>query len=51
MHYPNEKWFPLTENDDVPEGLLDDRLRAFYDPENELTGSMLIDLQSGNEDR
>lgn len=28
----------------------DDRLRAFYDPENELTGS-IIDLQSGNEDR
>ncbi len=50
VHYPNEKWFPLTENDDVPEGLLDDRLRAFYDPENELTGSMLIDLQSGNEE-
>ncbi|XPE24165.1 hypothetical protein ACNKHM_02030 [Shigella sonnei] len=23
------KRFPLTENDDVPEGLLDDRLRAF----------------------
>ncbi|MHA6507281.1 envelope biogenesis factor ElyC [Escherichia coli] len=44
VHYPNEKWFPLTENDDVPEGLLDDRLRAFYDPENELTGSMLIGL-------
>ncbi|MCB6866837.1 30S ribosomal protein S12 methylthiotransferase accessory protein YcaO, partial [Escherichia coli] len=41
VHYSNEKWFPLTENDDVPEGLLDDRLRAFYDPENELTGSML----------
>lgn len=33
VHYPNEKWFPLTENDDVPEGLLDARLRAFYDPE------------------
>lgn len=33
------------------EGLPDDRLRAFYDPANELTGSMLIDLQSGNEDR
>ncbi|TGD56612.1 30S ribosomal protein S12 methylthiotransferase accessory protein YcaO, partial [Salmonella enterica subsp. enterica serovar Poona] len=47
----NEKWFPLTENDDVPEGLLDARLRAFYDPENELTGSQLIDLQSGNEER
>ncbi len=51
VHYPNEKWFPLTENDDVPEGLLDARLRAFYDPENELTGSQLIDLQSGNEER
>ena len=51
VHYPNEKWFPLTENDELPEGILDARLRAFYDPENELTGSMLIDLQSGNEDR
>ncbi|EDR8924781.1 30S ribosomal protein S12 methylthiotransferase accessory protein YcaO, partial [Salmonella enterica subsp. enterica] len=51
VHYPNEKWFPLTENDDVPAGLLDARLRAFYDPENELTGSQLIDLQSGNEER
>ena len=48
---PTKNGSPLTENDDVPEGLLDDRLRAFYDPENELTGSMLIDLQSGNEDR
>lgn len=27
------------------------RLRAFYDPDSELTASMLIDLQSGNEDR
>lgn len=44
VHYPNEKWFPLTENDDVPEGLLDARLRAFYNPENELTGSQLIDF-------
>ena len=51
VHYPNEKWFPLTENDELPEGILDARLRAFYDPENELTASMLIDLQSGNEDR
>ncbi|VEB61504.1 UPF0142 protein [Salmonella enterica subsp. enterica] len=25
--------------------------RAFYDPEHELTGSQLIDLQSGNEAR
>jgi len=51
VHYPNEKWFPLTEDDELPEGILDDRLRAFYDLENQLTASMLIDLQSGNEDR
>ncbi|WP_075181198.1 30S ribosomal protein S12 methylthiotransferase accessory factor YcaO [Pantoea sp. 1.19] len=48
VHYPNEKWFPLSEEDDLPAGLLDDRLRAFYDPENALSGSDLIDLQSGN---
>ena len=27
------------------------RVCVFYDPENELTASMLIDLQSGNEER
>ena len=44
-------WFPLTENDDVPEGLLDARLLAFYDPDDQLTASMLVDLQSGNDER
>lgn len=44
VYYFNEKWFLLIENDDVLEGLFDDRLRAFYDSENELIGSMLIDL-------
>ncbi|MDU3077075.1 MAG: 30S ribosomal protein S12 methylthiotransferase accessory factor YcaO [Mixta calida] len=48
VHYPNEKWFPLPENDTLPEGILDPGLRAFYDPENELSASGLIDLQSGN---
>lgn len=51
VHYPNEKWFPLPEDDRLPEGILDDRLRAFYDPGNELGAGMLIDLQSGNEER
>lgn len=51
VHYPNEKWFPIPEDEQLPEGILDDRLRAFYDPENEVTAGMLIDLQSGNEDR
>ncbi len=45
MHYLNEKWFPL------PEGSLDARLRAFYDPDNALTAPELVDLQSGNAER
>lgn len=48
VHYPNEKWFPLPEDDSLPEGILDARLRAFYDPEQSLSASDLIDLQSGN---
>ncbi|MFS2224974.1 30S ribosomal protein S12 methylthiotransferase accessory factor YcaO [Pantoea sp. B65] len=51
VHYPNEKWFPLPEDESLPEGILDARLRAFYDPENELSAGELIDLQSGNADR
>ena len=35
----------------MPEGLLDPRLRAFYDPDDQLTASMLVDLQSGNDER
>ncbi|AJJ25260.1 30S ribosomal protein S12 methylthiotransferase accessory factor YcaO [Yersinia enterocolitica] len=48
VHYPNEKWFPIPEDDLLPEGILDERLLVFYDPENELVASDLVDLQSGN---
>ncbi len=51
VHYPNEKWFALPEDDSLPEGILDARLRQFYDPENDLCASQLVDLQSGNEER
>ncbi|MCW2479480.1 30S ribosomal protein S12 methylthiotransferase accessory factor YcaO [Candidatus Symbiopectobacterium sp. NZEC135] len=51
VHYPNEQWFPLPDDDSLPPGILDDHLRAFYDPENELSASMLVDLQSGNDER
>ncbi|NWA60526.1 YcaO-like family protein [Pantoea sp. B9002] len=51
VHYPNEKWFPLTEDDSLPEGILDARLRKFYDPDESLGASELIDLQSGNDER
>ena len=51
VHYPNEKWFPLTDDDSLPAGILDARLQKFYDPEDSLSASDLIDLQSGNVDR
>lgn len=51
VHYPHEKWFPLPADDEIPEGLLDPGLRAFYDPDQQLTASMLVDLQSGNNAR
>jgi ribosomal protein S12 methylthiotransferase accessory factor len=51
VHYPNEKWFPIPADNSLPAGILDERLHAFYDAEKELTGSELIDLQSGNADR
>lgn len=51
VHYPNEKWFPLTEDDSLPVGILDSFTREYYDPNQELTAGMLIDLQSGNDER
>ncbi|WP_168400592.1 30S ribosomal protein S12 methylthiotransferase accessory factor YcaO [Erwinia amylovora] len=48
VHYPDEKWFPIADDDSLPEGILDARLHQFYDPEDEVSASDLIDLQSGN---
>jgi ribosomal protein S12 methylthiotransferase accessory factor len=50
VHYPQERWFPIT-GEALPEGLLDDRTRAFYDPHGELKGRMLVETQSGNRER
>lgn len=48
VHYPNEKWFPFDVNDEnMPQGLLDDKLWTYYDPENALEPSQLIDTNSG----
>ena len=51
VHYPNEKWFKLSEDDALPAGILDDYTRNIYDPEDELRGSHLIDTNSGNSER
>jgi len=51
VHYPNEEWFAIPDDGELPDGLLDEFTRDFYDPEGELSADMLIDLQSGNEER
>ena len=51
VHYPNEKWFPLTSTDSIPDGLLDDYCLDIYNPDGELNGSNLIDTNSGNHER
>ena len=51
VHYPNEKWFSVPEDGSFPAGMLDEFTLAYYNPEQELTADMLIDLQSGNDDR
>ncbi|MGF1726290.1 30S ribosomal protein S12 methylthiotransferase accessory factor YcaO [Photobacterium nomapromontoriensis] len=49
VHYPNEKWFPIELEENLPpEGILDEHLTQFYDPTMELLGTDLVDLQSGN---
>ncbi|MBA3537067.1 MAG: OsmC domain/YcaO domain-containing protein [Tatlockia sp.] len=51
VHYPNEKWFALEEDDALPAGILDDYCLNIYNPDDELQGSHLIDTNSGNKDR
>lgn len=51
VHYPNEKWFALNDEDTLPEGLLDDYCLPIYNPDDELQGSHLIDTNSGRSDR
>ncbi|NHH89621.1 OsmC domain/YcaO domain-containing protein [Pseudoalteromonas sp. MB47] len=51
VHYPNEKWFALTDDDSLPDGILDDYTREIYNPDGELCGSHLIDTNSGNKER
>ena len=51
VHYPSEQWFSLLDDGSLPEGLLDKQTREFYDPENALDASKLVDINSGNTER
>ncbi|WP_419168288.1 OsmC domain/YcaO domain-containing protein [Halobacteriovorax sp.] len=51
VHYPNEKWFKIPNNESIPSGLMDETLLNAYDNGGELRASNLIDTNSGNKER
>ena len=51
VHYPDEQWFVTDDSQNMPEGLLDNELWTFYDPDKQSTPQMLVDTNSGNRDR
>ena len=52
VHYPNEKWFTFDEEDEsMPQGILDETLWDYYDPECELHPSQIFDTNSGVTER
>jgi len=52
VHYPNEKWFmPDGDSLVMPEGLLDEGLWDYYDPESELLPTEIFDTNSGAGER
>lgn len=48
VHYPQERWFALTDDGHWPAELLNPKLHAFYNPQGDIDGEVLVDLNSGN---
>ena len=48
VHYPQERWFAPTDDGTWPVEMLNPTLHAFYNPEGEIDGEVLVDLNSGN---
>ena len=48
VHYPDERWFHNAgaDDDSLPEGLLDEKLWDYYDPDKELNASKIFDTNS-----
>ena len=51
VHYPQERWFAPTDDGAWPAELLNPDLHAFYNPDSDIDGSVMVDLNSGNVDR
>ncbi|GAA5179723.1 30S ribosomal protein S12 methylthiotransferase accessory protein YcaO [Niveibacterium umoris] len=47
-HAPQERWFPLGDDEYWPYGLLDPALIAHYNPDGEVPASHLVEHNSGN---
>ncbi len=48
VHYPQERWFAPTDDGTWPAEMLNPELHAFYNPDGEIDGEVLVDLNSGN---
>lgn len=48
VHYPQEKWFAARADGKWPAEMLNPELHAFYNPDGEIDGRVLVDLNSGN---
>ncbi|MDF3935405.1 OsmC domain/YcaO domain-containing protein [Pseudomonas citronellolis] len=51
VHYPDERWFKPSRQDELPAEILDEHCLAIYNPDGELRGSHLYDTNSGNVQR
>lgn len=48
VHYPQERWFAPTDDGSWPTEMLNLELHAFYNPDGDIDGEVLVDLNSGN---
>ncbi|MCP1645360.1 ribosomal protein S12 methylthiotransferase accessory factor [Pseudomonas citronellolis] len=48
VHYPDERWFKPSRQDELPGEILDAHCLAIFNPDGELRGSHLYDTNSGN---
>jgi len=51
VHYPDEKWFAVPEDDSMPAGMLNDDLWQYFDPNNEISANSLFEFNSGAGER
>jgi len=51
VHFPQERWLDLPDDGVWPQGILNQDLHAFYNPEGSISARSLVDFNSGNEAR